>query len=60
NRGVELDDAAADSERSAITAQIENGIFVRMAALSWVFSADDLGPGPDGKAVKSKKGMKVK
>jgi aspartate carbamoyltransferase catalytic subunit len=37
NRGVELDDMAADSDRSAITAQIENGIFVRMAGLYWVF-----------------------
>lgn len=37
NRGVEVDDVAADGERSAITAQIENGIFVRMAALYWVF-----------------------
>ncbi|MFN8221022.1 MAG: aspartate carbamoyltransferase catalytic subunit [Fimbriimonadales bacterium] len=37
NRGVELDDAAADSEQSVITAQIENGIFVRMAALYWCF-----------------------
>jgi aspartate carbamoyltransferase catalytic subunit len=44
NRGVELDDAAADSERSAITAQIENGIFVRMAALNWAFGGDNLGP----------------
>jgi aspartate carbamoyltransferase catalytic subunit len=37
NRGVEVDDIAADGERSAIHAQIENGIFVRMAALAWVF-----------------------
>lgn len=40
NRGVEVDDVAADSDRSAIRAQIENGIFVRMAALDWVFSED--------------------
>ncbi|HWD39940.1 MAG TPA: aspartate carbamoyltransferase catalytic subunit [Fimbriimonas sp.] len=38
NRGVEVDDLAADGENSAITAQIENGIFVRMAALYWAFS----------------------
>jgi aspartate carbamoyltransferase catalytic subunit len=38
NRGIELDDMAADSDRSAITAQVENGIFVRMAALHWVFT----------------------
>jgi aspartate carbamoyltransferase catalytic subunit len=37
NRGVEVDDFAADGATSAITAQIENGIFVRMAALHWVF-----------------------
>ncbi len=37
NRGVELDDMAADSEHSVITAQIENGIFVRMASLYWCF-----------------------
>ena len=40
NRGVEVDDVAADSDRSAIRAQIENGIFVRMAALDWVFSGE--------------------
>ena len=38
NRGVELDDMAADNGNSAITAQIENGIFVRMAALYWTFA----------------------
>lgn len=48
NRGVELDDTAADSERSVITDQIENGIFVRMAALEYVFS--------DAKPLRSKKG----
>jgi aspartate carbamoyltransferase catalytic subunit len=37
NRGVELDDAAADGSHSAITSQIENGVFVRMASLYWVF-----------------------
>jgi aspartate carbamoyltransferase catalytic subunit len=37
NRGIELDDATADFERSMITTQVENGIFVRMAALKWVF-----------------------
>ena len=41
NRGVELDDAAADSDRSTIHMQIENGIFVRMAALNWVFGSDE-------------------
>jgi aspartate carbamoyltransferase catalytic subunit len=65
NRGVELDDAAADSDRSAITAQIENGIFVRMAALNWVFGEEDAGPPkksaePKHKAEKAKKEVKAK
>lgn len=38
NRGIEVDDVAADGAQSAITAQIENGIFVRMAALDWCFN----------------------
>jgi aspartate carbamoyltransferase catalytic subunit len=38
NRGIEIDDDTADGERSAINAQVENGIFVRMAAFHWVFS----------------------
>jgi aspartate carbamoyltransferase catalytic subunit len=37
NRGIELDDVAADSDYSAITSQVENGIFVRMAGLHWCF-----------------------
>lgn len=37
NRGVEVDDLAADGEQSAITQQVENGIFVRMAGLYWAF-----------------------
>lgn len=37
NRGVEVDDLAADGDASAISQQIENGIFVRMAALHWTF-----------------------
>ena len=37
NRGVEVDDSSADSVNSMITSQIENGVFVRMAALYWVF-----------------------
>ncbi len=45
NRGVEVDDIAADGERSAIHAQIENGIFVRMAALAWVFEETDVKAG---------------
>jgi len=41
NRGVEVDDVAADGDSSAITAQVENGIFVRMAALHWVFAGEN-------------------
>ncbi len=37
-RGVEVDDIAADGEQSAITSQIENGVFVRMASFYWAFS----------------------
>lgn len=42
NRGIELDDLAADSEYSVITTQIENGIFVRMAGLYWSFGGDPI------------------
>jgi aspartate carbamoyltransferase catalytic subunit len=44
NRGVELDDESADGENSVIRAQIENGIFVRMAALDWAFSNEKSEP----------------
>ncbi|MEX2244578.1 MAG: aspartate carbamoyltransferase catalytic subunit [Fimbriimonadaceae bacterium] len=37
NRGIEVDDAVADSEASCINEQVTNGVFVRMAALDWVF-----------------------
>lgn len=37
NRGIELDDSAADGENSMIHRQVENGIFVRMASLYWAF-----------------------
>jgi aspartate carbamoyltransferase catalytic subunit len=40
NRGVEIDDPTADGERSAITSQIENGVFVRMASLYWCFGGN--------------------
>jgi aspartate carbamoyltransferase catalytic subunit len=40
NRGIEVDDTAADGVQSVITAQIENGVFVRMASLYWVFGGD--------------------
>ncbi len=38
NRGVELDDFAADGPQSMILQQVENGIYVRMAALHWIFA----------------------
>jgi aspartate carbamoyltransferase catalytic subunit len=41
NRGIELDDVAADSDYSAISNQVENGIFVRMAALKYCFGDDE-------------------
>jgi aspartate carbamoyltransferase catalytic subunit len=37
NRGIEVDDLAADGSQSVITDQVENGVFVRMASLYWVF-----------------------
>ncbi|MCC6685792.1 MAG: aspartate carbamoyltransferase catalytic subunit [Fimbriimonadaceae bacterium] len=54
NRGVELDDWAADGPFSVIQRQIENGIFVRMAALTWVFE-----PKTIPKSTKTKKGVTV-
>ncbi|MCB0825226.1 MAG: aspartate carbamoyltransferase catalytic subunit [Armatimonadetes bacterium] len=40
NRGIELDDLAADAPNSAILDQVANGVFVRMAALKWVFEGE--------------------
>ncbi|HMS54166.1 MAG TPA: aspartate carbamoyltransferase catalytic subunit [Fimbriimonadaceae bacterium] len=57
NRGVELDDMAADSDQSVITGQIENGIFVRMASLYWCFGG---GVKAESKAEKAKGKSKVK
>lgn len=54
NRGVELDDASADSEKSMITAQVENGIFVRMAALAWAFDGADHPEPPRANSAQSK------
>jgi aspartate carbamoyltransferase catalytic subunit len=42
NRGLEVDDTIADSGHSAIAQQVENGIFVRMATLYWVFGGKPL------------------
>ncbi len=47
NRGVEVDDVAADGNQSVITSQIENGIFVRMASLYWVFTSDESTVAPE-------------
>lgn len=41
NRGVELEDQVADGENSAIHHQVENGVFVRMAVLRWVFGSQE-------------------
>lgn len=40
NRGLELDDAAADGRNSVISEQVENGVFVRMAAFDMAFSGN--------------------
>ena len=37
NRGVEIDDMTADGDSSVINQQVENGVFVRMAAFYWCF-----------------------
>jgi aspartate carbamoyltransferase catalytic subunit len=55
NRGVECDDYAADGPQSVIQKQIENGIFVRMAALHWVFEKPKGKAEPDSEPTKSKK-----
>lgn len=34
NRGVEMSSEAMDSQRSAVTQQVSNGVFIRMAALA--------------------------
>lgn len=52
NRGIEIEDSLADSEKSIITTQVENGVFVRMAALYWVFQPESKKPAPKAKARK--------
>ncbi len=37
NRGIEIDDLTADGPQSLMNQQVSNGIFVRMAAISWAF-----------------------
>jgi aspartate carbamoyltransferase catalytic subunit len=41
NRGVEIDSEVADSGRSLILKQVENGIFARMAVLASVVGRMD-------------------
>lgn len=65
NRGIEIDDNAVESEQSAIGDQVQNGIFVRMAALQWVFGdPEQLGGAKVGRAAaprpKSASGTKRK
>ncbi len=60
NRGIELDDAAADSDRSVIHAQVENGIFVRMAALYWCFADPPAPPARKKPAPKKKATTRAK
>ena len=38
NRGIEISDEVADGTRSAILAQVENGVYVRMAVLARLLS----------------------
>jgi aspartate carbamoyltransferase catalytic subunit len=38
NRSVELDDEAADADRSLILRQVARGVAIRMAVLEWMFS----------------------
>lgn len=40
NRGIEVDDSTADGPQSAINQQVENGVFVRMAAFYWCFGGN--------------------
>ena len=40
NRGVEIDDVTADGESAVINQQVENGVFVRMAAFYWCFGGE--------------------
>jgi len=55
NRGIELDDLTADGVASAIHQQVENGIFVRMAALHWAFD----GSGTDTPTLRLADGKKA-
>ena len=37
NRGIEVDDSVADSDVSCVNDQVSNGIFVKMAVLTWMY-----------------------
>jgi aspartate carbamoyltransferase catalytic subunit len=39
NRNVEIDDQAADTEKSIILHQVKRGVAIRMAVLEWMFEA---------------------
>ena len=41
NRGVEIDDVTADGDSAVINQQVENGVFVRMAAFHWCFGGSE-------------------
>ncbi len=41
NRGVEIDDVTADGDSAVINQQVENGVFVRMAAFYWCFGGQE-------------------
>jgi aspartate carbamoyltransferase catalytic subunit len=43
NRGVEIDDVTADGDMAVINQQVENGVFVRMAAFYWCFGGGQQG-----------------
>ncbi len=47
NRGVEIDDWTADGPQCVVLDQVENGIFARMAALSWVLGHSELPQAPE-------------
>jgi aspartate carbamoyltransferase catalytic subunit len=49
NRGIELDDVTADGANSMIQQQVENCIFVRMAAMEWVFAEEKVATKSGGK-----------
>jgi aspartate carbamoyltransferase catalytic subunit len=56
NRGVEVDDVTADGPRSVILKQVENSVFVRMAAFDWVLGSSE--PKATSKPVAKKGGKK--